>query len=335
MKFLKLVLTRLLIWALTIWVGVTIVFILQRIMPSDPVEVMISKISAVGARVTPEEIDATRSVLQKQFGLEGTLFEQYVLSMRRLLTFDFGPSFAMYPSKVMDLIGNSLPYTVGLLLFTTLFSWVIGNTIGLLAGFKKNKWYSKMLETVSLCIYPIPYFIMALVLLILFSYVYRYFPLMATLPTKFEFSLDWLSKVVYNSFMPALSLILLGSGWWIISMKSLSSNISEEDFVSYGRMKGLKESTIGYRYVFRNSILSQVTMLALNMGSVFSGSLMTEILFGYPGVGMLLQNAITSSDYNLMLGLITISIFAVATATLIIDLIYPLLDPRIRHGGNA
>jgi len=87
--------------------------------------------------------------------------------------------------------------------------------------------------------------------------------------------------------------------------------------------------------VFRNSILSQVTALALSMGSVFSGSLMTEILFGYPGVGMLLQNAITSSDYNLMLGLITISIFAVATATLIIDLIYPLLDPRIRHSGNA
>ncbi len=335
MKFLKLVLTRLLIWALTIWVGVSIVFILQRIMPTDPVEVMIGKISAVGARVTPEEIDATRSVLQKQFGLEGTLFEQYLLSMRRLLTFDFGPSFAMYPTKVMDLISASLPFTVGLLLFTTLFSWVIGNAIGLLAGFKKNKWYSKMLETISLCIYPIPYFIMALVLLILFAYVYRWFPLMATLPSKFELSWDWFSKVAHNSFLPALSLILLGSGWWIISMKSLSSNVAEEDFVSYGRMKGLRESTIGFRYVFRNSILSQVTMLALSMGSVFSGSLMTEILFGYPGVGMLLQNAITSSDYNLMLGLITISIFAVATATLIIDLIYPLLDPRIRHGGTA
>lgn len=335
MRFFKLVLTRLLIWALTIWVGVTIVFLLQRIMPSDPVETMIAKITSMGTRVTPDEIEATRSLLQKQFGLEGSLFEQYAVSMRRLLTFDFGPSFAMYPTKVMDLISASLPYTVGLLLFTTLVSWVIGNAIGLLAGFKKNKWYSKLMETVSLCIYPIPYFIMALVLLILFAYVNKWFPLMATLPGKFELSWEWLSQVSYNSFLPALSLILLGSGWWIISMKSLSSNVVEEDFVSYGRMKGLRESTIGFRYVFRNSILSQVTMLALSMGGVFSGSLMTEILFGYPGVGMLVQNAITSSDYNLMLGLITISIFAVATATLIIDLIYPLLDPRIRHGGNA
>lgn len=333
MRFLKLVLTRLLIWALTIWVGITIVFILQRIMPSDPVETMISKMTSMGTRVTPDEIQATRSVLQKQFGLEGTLIEQYSITMSRLLRFDFGPSFAMYPTKVMDLIKASLPYTVGLLLVTTMVSWVIGNAVGLLAGFKKNRWYSKVMETVSLCIYPIPYFIMALVLLILFAYVYKVFPLMATLPTRFEFSWDWLSKVAYNSFLPAISLILLGTGWWVISMKSLASNVSEEDFVSYGRMKGLKERTIGYRYVFRNSILSQVTMLALSMGGVFSGSLMTEILFGYPGVGMLLQNAITSSDYNLMLGLITISIFAVATATLIIDLIYPLLDPRIRHGG--
>jgi len=335
LKFLKTVLTRILIWALTIWVGISIVFVLQRIMPSDPVETMISKITTVGTRVTPEEIEATRAVLQRQFGLEGTLYEQYLLSMRRLLTLDFGPSFAMYPTKVLDLISVSLPYTVGLLLFTTLFSWTIGNIIGLLAGFKKNKWYSKLMETVSLCIYPIPYFIMALVLLILFAYVNKWFPLMATLPARFSFSWDWVSKVVYNSFLPALSLVLLGSGWWIISMKSLSSNVAEEDFVAYGRMKGLREITIGYRYVFRNSILSQVTALALSMGSVFSGSLMTEILFGYPGVGMLLQNAITSSDYNLMLGLITISIFAVATATLIIDLIYPLLDPRIRHSGNA
>lgn len=331
MRLFKFVLTRVLIWVLTILVGVTVVFFLQRIMPSDPVETMISKMTTLGTRVTPDEIQATRSILQKQFGLEGTLWEQYTTSLRRLLTFDFGPSLSMYPTKVMDLISSSLPYTVGLLLFTTLFSWVVGNAIGLLAGFKKDKWYSKTLETISLCIYPTPYFIMALVFIILFCYVNKWFPLMATLPSQFSFTWEWFSTVAYNSFLPALSLILLGSGWWIISMKSLSSNVAEEDFVSYGRMKGLRERTIGYSYVFRNSILTQVTALALHLGGVFSGSMMTEIMFGYPGVGMLLQNAITSADYNLMLGLITISIFAVATATLIIDLIYPFLDPRIRY----
>ena len=331
MKLVKFFLTRILIWVLTIWVGVSIVFVIQRMMPSDPIESMIAKMTTMGTRVTPEEIDATRATLQKQFGLDGTLWEQYMTAIGRMLTFDFGPSLSMYPTRVMDLISASLPYTVSLLLFTTLFSWIAGNAIGLLAGFKKDKWYSKLLETVSICIYPTPYFIMALVFIILFCYINKWFPLMATLPATFSFSWEWLSKVVYNSFLPALSLILLGCGWWIISMKSLSSNVAEEDFVSYGRMKGLSERTIGYRYVFRNSILTQVTALGLHLGGVFSGSLMTEIFFGYPGVGMLLQNAITSADYNLMLGLITISIFAVSTATLIIDLIYPFLDPRIRY----
>lgn len=164
MRLLKFVLTRVLIWFLTILVGVTVVFFLQRMMPSDPVETMIAKMTTLGTRVTPEEIEATRAILLKQFGLEGSLWEQYRVSMSRLLTFDFGPSLSMYPTRVIDLIASSLPYTVGLLLVTTLISWVVGNAIGLLAGFKREKWYAKTLETVSLCIYPIPYFIMALIL---------------------------------------------------------------------------------------------------------------------------------------------------------------------------
>ncbi len=331
MKLTKFIFKRALIWLLTIWVGVTIVFFLQRAMPSDPIQTMLSSMTSKGTRVTPEEIEATREVLEKQFGLSGSIFEQYFTAIPRMLTFDFGPSLSMYPTPVIDLIKSALPYTVSLLLFTTLFSWIIGNLIGLLAGFKKDKWYAKALETVSICIYPIPYFIMALVLIILFCHVNQWFPLMATMPKNFEFSYKWLSQVVYNSFLPAISLILIGCGWWIISMKSLSSNVAEEDYVNYGRMKGLKESTIAYRYVFRNSILTQVTALGLHIGGVFGGSLMTEILFGYPGVGMLLQSAITSADYNLMLGLITISIVAVSTATFVVDIIYPFLDPRIRY----
>lgn len=141
-ELVKFFLTRILIWVLTIWVGVSIVFVIQRMMPSDPIESMIAKMTTMGTRVTPEEIDATRATLQKQFGLDGTLWEQYTTAIGRMLTFDFGPSLSMYPTRVMDLISASLPYTVSLLLFTTLFSWIAGNAIGLLAGFKKDKWYS-------------------------------------------------------------------------------------------------------------------------------------------------------------------------------------------------
>lgn len=182
-----------------------------------------------------------------------------------------------------------------------------------------------------MCIYPIPYFILALILLILCCYLNNWFPLVASMPAKFTLTWDWVSKIVYNSFLPALSLIILGGGWWIISMKSLASNTAEEEYVNYGRLKGLKERTIAYRYVYKNSILTQITTLSLQLGGMFGGALMTEIMFGYPGVGALTQSAILQADYNLMLGLITLSIVAVSTATLLVDLLYPFLDPRVRY----
>ena len=330
MKLWKFLLSRIFLWLLTILVGITIVFFIQRMLPSDPIESMIGKIVTMGSTLTPDAVDAIRESLMKQYGLQGSIFEQYGTTLVRMATFNFGPSMSSYPMPVSALIAQALPYTVGLLLTTTLISWIVGNAIGLLAGFKKNKWYSKLLETVSMCVYPIPYFIMALVIMIFCAYINRWFPLIPSMP-RFQFSFAWVKSVVYNSFMPALSLLLLGTGWWIISMKSLSSTVSEEDFVNYGRLKGLSEATIGYRYVFKNSILSQVTALALNIGAMFSGALICEIIFDYPGVGQLISTAIYNADYNLLIGLIAISIIAVATATLIIDLIYPFLDPRIRY----
>ncbi len=326
----KFILSRLLVWLLTIFVGITVVFFLQRMMPSDPINNMIGKMLAMGTSLTPEQIDAMRTTLLRQYGLDGTLLQQYLTTLDNLVHFNFGLSIANYPTPVSDMIGRALPYTVSLLLSTTVLSWIVGNAIGLLAGFKKDKWYSKTLETVSMCIYPTPYFMLALVIMILMAYVNRWFPLIPTFKS-FEFTAAWFADTIHNSFMPALSLMLVGTGWWIISMKSLSANVAEEEYVNYGRLKGLSEAQIGFRYVFRNSILTQVTALALHIGGAFSGSLMCEIIFSYPGIGQLVSTAINNSDYNLLTGVIFISIFAVATSTLVVDLIYPLVDPRIRY----
>jgi len=331
MRFGRFLLSRIFTYILVIWIGVTAVFILPRFMPSDPVESMIARMTSQGAAMTTEEITTFRTNLKRQFGLEGTLLEQYFTSVKNMVTLNFGYSLAMFPTPVRELISRALPYTVGLLLTTTIISWILGNLIGLIAGFHRDKWYSKALETVAICIYPTPYFILALILITLFCFINRWFPLVAVFPSTASFSWPYIKSVVHNSFLPAISLVTLGCGWWIISMKSLSSNVSEEDFVNYARLKGLSERVIGVRYVFRNSILTQVTALALNLGTLFNGALMTEIMFGYPGVGTLVQNAIRQSDYNLMLGTISISILAVATTTLIVDLIYPFLDPRIRY----
>jgi peptide/nickel transport system permease protein len=138
-------------------------------------------------------------------------------------------------------------------------------------------------------------------------------------------------SVAYNSVLPLMSIVIVSLGWWIISMKAMAIDIKEEDFVQYARYRGASDNTVMVRYVAQTAILPQVTVLALSIGGVFGGSLITEILFGFPGMGSLIYKAILGSDYNLMVGAISISIVAVATATLILDLVYPFIDPRIRY----
>lgn len=332
MKFKTFFLQRVLAWALTIWIGVTFIFFIPRMFPSDPVENMIAQMQTRSGNMDPAEMEVLRQQLRVQFGLEGSLLEQYGSFLwNGLFHFDFGPSLMSYPEPVGTIIGRNLPYTLMLSLTSTFLAWVIGNFIGLLAGFRKNKRSSKILESIAICIYPIPYFLVALILQIIFAFVLKWFPLQAVIQTNNGFG-PWLGSLLKASVLPAVSLLLLGTGWWIISMKSLASTTAEEDFVRFARFRGLSEGTIGRSYVLRNSILTQITALAMSLGGVFGGSIMTEIIFGYPGVGTLIQSAILQSDYNMILGCITISIVAISTATLIVDLVYPFIDPRIRYG---
>ena len=292
---------------------------------------MIAQMQSRSCNMDPAEMEALRSQLRVQFGLEGSLLQQYGSFLwNGLFHFDFGPSLMSYPEPVTSIIGRNLPYTLGLSLTSTLLGWVIGNFIGLLAGFRKNARSSKIMESIAICIYPIPYFLIALILQIFFAYVLGWFPISTTLLTRGTFW-QWLGSLLHASILPALSLLLVGTGWQIISMKSLALTTSEEDFVSFARYRGVSEGRIGMSYVFRNCILTQITALAMSLGGVFGGSIMTEIIFGYPGVGTLIQNAILQSDYNMILGCITISIVAISTATLIVDLVYPFIDPRIRY----
>ena len=331
MKFRKYLGLRLLTWAITILIGVTFIFFIPRMFPSDPVENMIGQMQARAGQMDPVQMESLRKSLRVQFGLDGSLLEQYgTFLWRGLLHFDFGPSLMSYPEPAGNIIATYLPYTLFLSLTTTILAWVIGNLIGLQAGFRKNKRSSKIMEGIAICIYPIPYFIIALVLQIVFAFILGWFPIITTINASGGTG-AFIQSLLRASVLPAASMLLLGVGWWIISMKSLAGTTAEEDFVMYARLRGLSEGKIGKDYVFRNSILTQITALAMSLGGVFSGSLMTEMVFGYPGVGSLIQNAILQSDYNMILGCITISIVAISTATLIVDIIYPFIDPRIRY----
>ena len=317
--------------ALTIWIGVTVLFFVPRFFPSDPIEGLVMSMTMLYGNMDPAMQEGIRDTMHAQFGLEGSLINQYFHFLQNgLFRFDFGPSLINFPIAVTDLIAVRMPYTVFLSLFTTVIAWIIGNAIGLYAGFRKDKRSARVLEMAAIFIYPIPYFLVALILQIVFAFALGWFPLTADILFH-QGSWVWFTSLIRSSILPALSILLIGMGWWILSMKALSSTIASEDFVSYARYRGISEGKIARKYVFRNSMLTQVTALALALGGVFSGALLAEIIFNYPGVGTLVQQAIMQSDYNMIMGTITISIVSISVATMLVDLLYPLFDPRIRY----
>ena len=331
MKFLKYFCRRLLTALAVIVIGMTAVFFITRFSPTDPVVVMLNKMTANNTTaMSAESMQALYDKLALQFGLTGTLAEQYVSFIKSALTFDFGTSIMYYPTPVSTIVGRYLPYTLGLMLFTTVMAWVIGNLIGLATALNRRKLSSKILEDIAILIYPIPYMIVAILLQIAFCYKWRIFPLTAkfnTIGTAWDFA----ASVLRCSVLPAVSLLLINLGWWIISMKAVAINVIEEPFIEYARYRAVPNRRIITGYVLRNAIIPQVNGLAISLGNVFGGSIVTEIVFGYPGVGSLCYSAILQSDYNMILGIVSMSIVAVALMTFVADLIYPVIDPRIRY----
>ncbi len=331
MKFLKFLLSRTITFILVILIGITAVFFLPRLMPSDPVESTLATLQANSSSMDAQSVELMRQVLMENFGLTGTLGQQYFNFMKRaVLTQDFGASLSMYPIPVTQLISDALPWTIGLLLTSTIIAWVIGNLIGMLAGFRKDRLSSKIMESVAIVLYPLPYYVFALVLVMLFAYIIPVFPLTTNVMGA-PWSWTFIKNLVYNSVLPALSLILIDTGWWVLSMKTITSGIAEEDYITFAKLKGVPPQKIMWNYVAPNAVLPQITMLSLKIGTIFSGAMVTEILFSYPGIGTLIYNSILRSDYNLIIGTITMSILAVSIATFIIDLAYPFVDPRVRY----
>lgn len=324
---------RLIQYFLVIFLGITAVFIIPRLSPTDPVRRTIAELRSRGSYLDPAIIDEMVEDLTEMYGLEGSVFDQYLAFWGRLFRGDFGVSFFQFPTPVNDLIAISLPWTLGLLLTTTAINWTVGNIVGGLAGYYSRKRWSKVLDSIGMVIRPMPYYIFAFALLLLFAYVLRAFPVSGgtAIGRQLRFNLETILDILKHAFVPALSLVILGAASNFQAMKLMVQNVNAENFVQYAKLGGVKENKIVWRYVLRNAILPQITNLALSFGQIFSGALITEIVFSYPGIGTLLYNAIRTGDYNLIMGITSLSILAITTAILIIDLLYPLWDPRIRY----
>ena len=324
-------LTRLGQFVLVVFIGINISFIVTHSTPIDPVEATIAASTMFGA-VNPEAIAIMRQSLKELYGLEGNLFDQYLTFWRRVAILDFGPSLSAFPAPVSSLIARALPWTLGLLVTSTLLTWILGNLLGGLAGYFHRSRTLRLTGVVAMAFHPIPYYIVAFMLLIVFGYLWPVLPISggAQINLPRGFNLPYLTSLLIHSILPISSLVLVGLGGWFMGMRSLVSNVVTEDYVTYAELGGVDRRRILASYVMRNSLVPQVTGLAMSLGAIFNGAIITEQVFGYPGIGHLLIQAVHAGDYSLVLGITTISIFAVSSAVFLIDLLYPLLDPRVR-----
>ncbi|WP_337267392.1 ABC transporter permease [Oryzifoliimicrobium ureilyticus] len=316
---------------LVVFLGITTTFLITHSTPIDPVEQSMAAITNMG-QSDPNAIALMRQTLNALYGLEGNLWQQYLTYWGKLLTADLGPSLSAFPTPVSQIILRALPWTLGLLTVSTVLTFILGNLIGALAGYYRKNMILKFMSLGLIALQPIPYYVLAFVLLIIFGYVWPILPINGGYEMNRDpaFSLDLVLDILKHSLLPALSLILIGAGSWLMGMRALVSNIVTEDYVVFAELGGVRRGRILRSYVARNALVPQLTGLAMSLGAIFNGTVITEIVFGYPGIGALLISAVQAGDYSLVLGLSVLAIIGVAFAVFIIDIIGPLIDPRIR-----
>jgi peptide/nickel transport system permease protein len=323
------ILKRFGMFLLTVWLGATIIFIVPRLAPGDPVEGMIGQMAITGGNVAngAEMIEAWR----QRFGLDKPIHIQYLRYLANTFTFNSGYSLSSFPAEVDEMIRRSMPWTIGLLLVATFIAFVLGNGIGALLAWRGTPRPVKALLPLSLTFTSIPAFMLGILLVYLFSHTLDWLPYAGGHDRSVAPGWNWsfATSVLKHAILPALAVVLVRMGSWALGMRGMMITTDGEDYMILAEAKGLSSWRVFWGYGVRNAILPQVTALGVALGSIAGGFVIVELIFAYPGIGYLLFQAILSSDYTLIQGIVFYVIFGVGLAVLILDLTYPLIDPRI------
>jgi peptide/nickel transport system permease protein len=317
---------KLLTYALTFFVAVTVDWAIPRFMPGDPVQGLISRMQA-----QPGSTHALTGYYTKAFGLDVPAWKQYLNFWAALVHGDLGVSVWQYPRPVTDLILEAAPYTLALLIPAILLSFLAGNKVGALAA--RRKVLDNTVLPLGYVLTATPYMWLALVLAYVFGSVTRVLPISGAYSYSLQpgWTLDFALSFMRYWILPFSSLFLVGFGGWAIGMRNMIIYELEADYAHYLEALGAPRRLIR-RYAYRNALLPQITGLALALGAVLAGALVTEVVFNYPGVGSLVLTAIQNRDYFLLQGIFLCIIVGVLIANFIVDIAYVLIDPRTRIG---
>jgi peptide/nickel transport system permease protein len=322
-------LRRTAMFAATLWAAVTLNFIIPRLMPGSPADAALARFAGQGP-VTA----AQRQAVQAMLGLpHGSLLSQYGSYLADLGQFRFGVSYTYFPASVASVIGQALPWTLVLVGTATVIAFVAGTLLGVLAAWRRGRALDALATVGSSFSSAFPYFWTALLLLFVFGFTLGWFPLKGgySAGATPQATLSFLGDAAYHSVLPAITIIISVLGGWVLSMRNNMIASLGDDYVTFAEANGLRRRTIALRYAARNALLPNMTLFALALGLVVSGSILTEYVFGYPGIGYLLASAISNRDYPLLQALFLIITISVLAANFLVDLVYTWLDPRVRR----
>ena len=292
-----------------------------------------SQLAATGG-LRQEGVEAMVRAYQAKFGLDKPLYVQYLNFLADTARFDLGYSLSNYPTRVGQMIGNTLPWTIGLLLVATLIGFTAGTLMGALSIWPRAPAFFKRTVIPLMTLSAIPPYLLGLVVLYFLGLQWRLFPLSGgySAGTITGFKLDFILDVLHHSVLPALAIVLQSIGFWALGMRGMMVSTVGEDHIRLARANGLRQVTIFLRYAVRNAFLPQYTALGLSLAFVVTGQVIVEVIFAYPGIGTVLFQAIQASDYTVINGVVLILIMSIGLVTMLMDFLYPLLDPRISAG---
>ncbi|MEU6710249.1 ABC transporter permease [Nonomuraea sp. NPDC046802] len=318
---------KLLIYGLTFFVAVTVNWMIPRFMPGDPVASMVARANVANAGA----VEAMRAYYNNLFGLDQPLWQQYVNFWGALFRGDFGLSIWLFPTPVADVITRAVPYTLALIVPSVLLSWVVGNQFGAYAA--RRKVLDNTVLPIGYVLTAMPYMWLAVLLAWALGVIAGLFPVAGGYSFSMRPNWSWtfLLDLMHHWALPFLSLFLVALGGWAIGMRNMIIYELESDYSTYLSALGAPTRLIR-RYAFRNAVLPQITGLALQLGVLVAGALVTEIVFAYPGLGSLILKAIQNKDFFLLQGTFLFIVLGVLIANFIIDIVYVVVDPRTRAG---
>jgi len=312
--------------------AVTLNFFIPRLRSTNPIESRMNQLAAQGG-VYSNQIQEMVKIYNQKFGLDKPLWQQYLLYWRDLLRMDLGVSLAFYPQTALDMIARSAPWTIGLLTVSTMIAFVLGTLFGALMAWPRTSRIALGLSPLFMTLSAIPYYLLGMLFIYVVAMRWRLLPVGGayTAGANLAFTWEMILDVGKHAILPAASIVLSSIGSWGLGMRAMMTTTLGEDYLHMAEAKGLKPQTIFQDYAVRNALLPQVTSLAISLAMVMSGAVLVEVIFGYPGVGNLLFKAIAGNDYFVIQGISLFIILSIGIVLLALDLLYPLIDPRIKY----